>query len=176
MDNLTKYLEWYNKAKLKIESKLNGWEIVYLYKWEYLTELKLSYKRNKDINDESYYEDSLPMALSLIWKLIKEKKVKAQKYEIEEYEKPREIEKVMFWWKIRKKYITSWVWKPVWRLDPCKYEDNEKLEEEVEIWKKQTLELYKYVLEKYGQDKANRLLDILEIVRSDCYEWEIRIE
>jgi len=115
-------------------------------------------------------------SLDLIWKLLKEKKVKVQKYEIEEYEKPKEIEKVMFWGKLRKKYITSWVWKPELRLDPCKYKDNDKLEEDVEEWKIETLALYKYVLEKYGEDKANRLLDILEIVRSECYEWEIEIE
>ena len=119
---------------------------------------------------------SMKETLELIWKLLKEKKVKVEKFEIEEYDKPKEIEKVMFNWKFRKKYITSWIWKKVWELDPCEYKDNEELEKEIKKWKKDTIKLYKYVSEKYGKNEANFLLDILEIVRSDCYDWEIEIE
>ena len=117
---------------------------------------------------------SMKETLELIWKLLKEKKVKVQKYEIEEYKEPKE-EEITFWTKFKKKIKKEFEYK-VSRLDPCKYKDNEKLEEDIENWKIETLALYKYMMEKYGKNEANFLLDILEIVRSDCYDWEIEIE
>ena len=102
--------------------------------------------------------------------------MKVERYVIEEYDEPREIEKVLLDGKFRKKYIVEWMWKREWWLDPCEIKEDRELEEEVERWKKDTRGLYEYVLEKYGQEEANGLLDLLAIVRSDCYEWEIRIE
>ncbi len=154
-----------------IESKLNSWGIPYLNWWLIFMQRKLILQW-EDIN-KLEDKDILPITLELIWELIKEKKVKVQRYEIEEYEKPREIIKKFG----KREFVEYWdFWYKVWWLDPCKYKDNNKLEEDVKSWKKETYKLYKYVLEKYGQDEVNGLLDILEIRRSDCYEWEIEIE
>jgi len=157
-----------------IESKLNSWDVPYLDWWLIFMQRKLDLQW-KDIS-KLENKDILSESLDIIWELLKEKKVKVEKFEIEEYDKPKEVEKVMFWGKFRKKYITNWIWKKIWELDPCTYKDNEKLEEDIENWKIETLVLYKYVMKKYGQDKANRLFDILAVTRSDCYEWEIEIE
>jgi len=86
----------YCKEKEVIEWKLNKWIwpiwlsrfIGFIY-----AKLDLQWEDINKLEDK----DILPMTLDLIWDLLKEKKVKVQKYEIEEYEKPREIEKVMFW-------------------------------------------------------------------------------
>ena len=165
----------YCSVKWMIEVKFNNWwEPVWLSYFISFIYAKL------DLEWEDIYKledvDVLPRTLDYIWNLLKEKKVKVKKFTIEEYEKPKEIEKVMFWGKLRKKYTITWKWKPIWRLDPCKYKDNDKLEEDIEDWKLETFEIYKYALEKYDQSEVNLLLDILEIVRSDCYEWEIEVE
>lgn len=165
----------YCLIKADIEEEWNFWNGP-IFMRDIICLIRAKKNLEGSVIEDLKFMELLNKAIDLIWDLLKEKKVKVQRYEIEEYEKPREIEKVMFWGKLRKKYITNWMWKQIWRLDPCKYKDNKKLEEDVENWKIETLALYKYVLEKYGQDKASRLLDILEIVRSDCYEWEVKIE
>ena len=133
---------------------------------------RLEWKDIQKISDE----EILPSALDLIWNLLKERKVKAEIYGIEEYEEPREIEKVMFGGKLRKKYITNWIWKHNWYINPCEIKDEKELEEKVEEWKRKTFELYKYVLEKYGKEKAEWMLNWLVVERSECYEWEIVID
>jgi len=152
----------------------------FLRDWLYFVTAKYRCKNNivnpNDIKLEKYLNElgNLKEALDLIWELLKEKKVKAQIYEIEEYEEPKE-EEITFWTKFKKTIKKEFEYK-ISRLDPCTYKDNEKLEEDIENWKIETLALYKYVLEKYGQDEANFLFDILEIVRSKCHKWEIEIE
>ncbi len=156
-----------------LEEKLNiNWKVLNLddFMSFIYTKLRLEWVNVLEVEDK----DILPMTLDLIWELIKEKKVKVQRYEIEEYEKPRE-EEIRFWTKFRKK-VEQKFWYKILRLDPCKYKDNEKLKDDIEKWKIETLALYNYLLEKYGKSEADFLLDILEIVRSDCYEWEIKIE
>lgn len=163
----------YCYSKERIERKLNDFiepiRLDYFVSFVY-SKLDLQWKDIQKLEDK----DVLPEALELIWKLLKEKKVKVQKYEIEEYKEPKE-EEITFWTKFKKKIKKEFEYK-ISRLDPCKYKDNEKLEEDIENWKIETLALYKYMMEKYGKNEANFLLDILEIVRSDCYDWEIEIE
>ena len=163
----------YCYSKETIEWKLNDFiepiRLDYFVSFVY-SKLDLQWKDIQNLEDK----DILPESLDLIWELLKEKKVKAQIYEIEEYEEPKE-EEIIFWTKFKKTLKKDFEYK-ISRLDPCIYKDNEKLEEDIENWKIETLALYKYVLKKYGQDEANFLFDILEIVRSKCYKWEIEIE
>jgi len=165
----------YNNIKNKIEKRLNFWDYVYLYLWEVLVELKLRIERWGEYTDD-YYEDSLSKTLDYIWKMLKERKVMVELYDIEEYEKPREIEKVFAWGKFRKKYKVSWMWKSIWWLDPCKIEDEKELDKKIKEWKKKIENIYKYALEKYGSREASVLFQLVGIKRSSCYEWEIRIE
>ena len=57
---IEEYLDFYKERKELIEYKLNNGEAVYLFLWENLMELKLSYERRKPKEEERYYEDSLP--------------------------------------------------------------------------------------------------------------------
>ncbi len=169
--------EEYIHYRSVIEYKLNNGEIPYLDWWiiffqRKLKKMGIDYRRDVDI---------LPYVLEYIWELIKEKKVKVNKIGIEEYDEPRK-EKVKVgidpdtWEDIIKEVEVRFRRIDEWVLDPCEIEDEKELERKVEEWKSKTYELYKYLLKKYGNDAAEYLLYILEIRRTTCYEWEIRIE
>ena len=114
----------------------------------------------KDIMD-IFPKEVLPYALDLIWKLLKERKVKVERFDIYDVKWEEDTN----WWVKNERY-----------LDPCKYEDEKGLEREIEEWKGEVIRQYEELTRKYGTSSANILLDIIPVVRSDCYEWEIRIE
>ena len=70
----------------------------------------------------------------------------------------------------------DWYVEEKWYLDPCSIEDEKELEKEIEGWKKEVIEQYKDLVEKYGESSADSLFSLISIERSDCYEWEINIE
>ena len=104
--------------------------------------------------------DILKRSLDLIWRLLKERKVKVERFDIYDVDEEE----------------VKWDVKELWYLDPCKYEDEKELEREIEEWKGEVIREYEELTRKYGTSSANILLDIIPVVRSDCYEWEIRIE
>ena len=140
-----------------IEYKLNNWEIPYLSWWIIFFQRKLTidwinYETDKDV---------LPYVLDLIWKLVEERKVKVESVEIYERDDKKEWE---------------WYVETKWYLDPCEIEDEEDLKKKIEEWKKEVKEQYNELLEKFWESSASSLFDLIEVLRADCYEWEIRID
>ncbi len=149
----------YCRRKEKIEKRLNkvpgyiGDIWLSDFVWFYYAKKELEEWWRKKFEDI----DLLPEILELIWKLLLDKKIKTEKFEfIDRWDK----------WDINVE----------WWLNPCEFDDDNVLKEEIARWQKNILESYKTIFEKYGSNSADILADIIPIVKSDCYEWEIKIE
>jgi len=175
---LDDYQKWYYQYKDMIEYKLRFWEEIHLllfenfisYKYDYAKEMNIlvrKYEEEKDENEKKeiirklfklWYEE-LRKTLDYIWKMFKERKVMVELYDIIDKEKEKD-----------------WDIKSIWWLDPCKIEDEEKLDKKIRDWQSWVIETYRDLEKKYGKLSAEILFDVISIKRSSCYEWEIRIE
>jgi len=124
--------------------------------------------KDKKINKEEFISKynkvknkAMNEVLDLIWKLLEERKVKVEEFDIVKYSNEGK---------------ESWDYRKEWYLDPCKIEDEKELKKRIEEWKEKVKNKYEYLVEKYGERSAEILFDIIEVLRADCYDWEIRID
>jgi len=147
--------------KIKIEKILNDEWIWDLYLDDFIifywAKLRLEWKDVTKMN----YKDRLPYVLDLIWKLVEERKVKVEEFDIVKYSNEGK---------------ESWDYRKEWYLDPCKIDNEKELKKRIEEWKEKVKNKYEYLVEKYGERSAEILFDIIEVLRADCYDWEIRID
>ncbi len=152
----------YCRRKEKIEKRLNkvpgyiGDIWLSDFVWFYYAKKELEEWWGKKFEDI----DLLPEILELVWRLLLEKKIKVWEFEIEEREKDDE---------------KGWYYYPKEYLDPCKLKD-EELKKRVEERKEKVMKIYSYLVNKYWSNSAEDLGYLIPIVKSDCYEWEIKIE
>lgn len=147
----------YSYLKSLIESELNMGFATLLTDW--ILYMKKKYLLEWKENSYSYKFELLQDVLKLIWKLLKEKKIMTEFYQLKE--------------KFKEK---NWVVIPKWYFDPCKIENKEELEKKINDWRNWIIETYKKLEKKYWRASAEMLFDTILIDKSSCYEWEIRID
>jgi len=147
----------YNYLKSLIESEVNMGFATLLTDW--ILYMKKKYLLEWKENSYSYKFELLQDVLKLIWKLLKEKKIMTEFYQLKE--------------KFKEK---NWVVIPKWYFDPCKIENKEELEKKINDWRNWIIETYKKLEKKYWRASAEMLFDTILIDKSSCYEWEIRID
>jgi len=148
--------ENYDYHKTLIESELKMWFFTALIEWIIFMIWKkymIEWKRNK------YYAEYLSDVLELIWKLLKDKKLMVELYEVKDKEKEKD-----------------WDIKSIWWLDPCKIEDEEELDKKIRDWQSWVIETYKELEKKYWRKSAEILFYMIFISSTDCYEGEVKID
>ena len=186
MVKMSKDIRWekeYEDLKKYIEFNLNDWEGISLLDMQMLMDIKLNYNRwRRYVEEESIYyeEESLEKALKLMWEMIRRRMIEWEIYKLVEYGWLKEVE-------VQRGIDKEW--KPImkkikvrYRLDiekeirPCEIEDEEELDRLAKEFVEKMKKVLKRLKEKYGDEQLDLNVDMMYYIRSDCYEWEIRLD